>query len=392
MGTDIKNGKQRTNYIHTLGFLLFLILLNFQPGLQGLSASEKTWIIVIDPGHGGKDPGALGSSCREKDITLAIALKAGEYLEKNLKNVNVLYTRKSDVFVELRDRAEFANRNKADLFISIHANWAGAKSIRGTETYVMGIAKDEENLEVAMKENEVILREDDFSTKYEGFDPKSAESYIMFASMQNIFHEQSTGLASNVQSQFKNRTGRFDRGVKQAGFWVLYMTTMPSVLIETGFITNADEEKYLASKEGQEFIASAIFRASRDYINDVDKKSNITTLTNPGIDEINDSSLLPASQSSDQIAFMVQIATAGDRKEPTPENFKGIKDVLEIKSSNGFKYATGSFMNYSEAANYRKKIENLYPDAFVIAVRNNKILPLLEALDLKQNQIKPVSK
>ncbi len=283
MGTDIKNGKQRTNYIHTLGFLLFLILLNFHPGLQGLSASEKTWIIVIDPGHGGKDPGAIGSTSREKDITLAIALKAGEYLEKNLKNVKVLYTRKSDVFVELRDRAEFANRNKADLFISIHANWAGAKNIRGTETYVMGIAKDEQNLEVAMKENEVILREDDFSTKYEGFDPKSAESYIMFASMQNIFHEQSTGLASNVQSQFKNRTGRFDRGVKQAGFWVLYMTTMPSVLIETGFITNADEEKYLASKEGQEFIASAIFRASRDYINDVDKKSNITTLTNPEI-------------------------------------------------------------------------------------------------------------
>jgi len=392
MGTDIKNGKQRTNYIYVLRFLLLIILSFYVLGLQGFPGSDKTWVIVIDPGHGGKDPGAIGSISHEKDITLAIALKAGEYLEKNLKNVKVLYTRKSDVFVELRDRAEYANQNKADLFISIHANWAGTKTIRGTETYVMGIAKDEQNLEVAMKENEVILREDDFSTKYEGFDPKSAESYIMFASMQNIFHEQSTGLASSVQSQFKNRAGRFDRGVKQAGFWVLYMTTMPSVLIETGFITNSDEEKYLVSKEGQDFIASAIFRASRDYINDVNKKSIISTSADATPDVRNDSDLVPVARQSDQVVFMVQIVTSGEGKELNPGNFKGIKDVVEISSSNRFRYATGSFMNYTDAAEYRKKIENLYPDAFVIAVKNNKILPLLEALELKQNQIKPVSK
>jgi N-acetylmuramoyl-L-alanine amidase len=392
MGTDIKNGKQRTNYIYTLRFLLLIFLLFAGSGLQSLLASDKTWVIVIDAGHGGKDPGALGAISREKDITLAIALKTGDYLEKNLKNVKILYTRKSDVFVELRDRAEYANRNKADLFISVHANWAGAKNIRGTETYIMGLAKDEQNLEVAMKENEVILLEDDFSTKYEGFDPKSTESYIMFTSMQNIFQEQSTGLASNIQSQFKNRAGRFDRGVKQAGFWVLYMTTMPSVLIETGFITNSDEEKYLGSNEGQEFIASAIFRAARDYINDVNKKSNISSVTEPVPDIKNDTALLPAARLSDQIAFMVQIVTSGERKELKPENFKGIKDVMEINSSNRFKYASGSFRSYSDAAEYRKKIENLYPDAFVIAVRNNKILPLLEALELKQNQIKPVSK
>ncbi len=392
MGTDIKNGKQRTNYIYALRFLLLIILSFCVSDLQDLLASDKTWVIVIDAGHGGKDPGALGSISREKDITLAIALKTGEYLEKNLKNVKILYTRKSDSFVELRDRAEFANKNKADLFISVHANWAGTKSTRGTETYIMGLAKDEQNLEVAIKENEVILLEDDFSTKYEGFDPKSTESYIMFTSMQNIFQEQSTGLASNVQSQFKSRAGRIDRGVKQAGFWVLYMTTMPSVLIETGFITNSDEEKYLVSKEGQDFIASAIFRAARDYINDVDKKSNISTATDPAPEIRIDTASIPAVPLTDQITFMVQISTSSERRDLKPENFKGIKDVVEISSSNRYRYAAGSYMKYSDAADFRKKIENLYPDAFVIAVRNGKILPLLEALESKQNQIKPVSK
>jgi N-acetylmuramoyl-L-alanine amidase len=281
MDTYIKNGKPRTKYICTFKmiFLLFLPILftSFSP----VRGDEKTWVIVIDAGHGDKDPGALGLTTREKNINLAIALKTGEYLEQNVKNIKVLYTRKSDVFVGLKERAEFANKNKADLFISIHANWAGTQAIRGAETFVMGLSKDEQNLEVAMKENEVILLEDDFSSKYEGFDPKSPESYIIFSLMQNVFQEQSLDLATKIQNQFRNRAGRIDRGVKQDGFWVLYMTSMPSVLIETGFITNPDEEKYLASVSGQEYIASAIFRAARDYINEVDKKSYIST----GIDQ-----------------------------------------------------------------------------------------------------------
>jgi N-acetylmuramoyl-L-alanine amidase len=392
MGTGIINGKQRTKHIHIIRFLILLLLVYIVSGFQYIPATEKTWVIVIDPGHGGKDPGALGSKAREKDIALAIALKTGDYLEKNLKNVKVLYTRKTDVFVELRDRAEFANRNKADLFISVHVNWAAARNIRGTETYIMGLAKDEANLEVAMKENEVILLEDDFSTKYEGFDPKSTESYIMFTSMQNIFQEQSTSLASNIQSQFKSRAGRIDRGVKQAGFWVLYMTTMPSVLVETGFITNGDEEKYLMTKEGQDYIASGIFRAARDYINDVGKKSNISTISDstPAVEV--DSAILPADSDPDKISFMVQITSAVAHMNIKPENFKGIADVVELASQNRFRYATGSFINYPDAVEYRKKIEKLYPDAFVIAVRNNKILPLLEALDSKQNQTKQISK
>lgn len=277
MSTTVKNGKHRTNYMTLLKLMitgLFASVLTCFPQSQ---APQKMWTVVIDAGHGGKDPGALGSISKEKNINLAIALKAGEYIKQNVKNARVLYTRNNDVFVEVKERAEFANKNKADLFISIHANWASSKSVKGAETYVMGVAKDQENLEVAMKENEVILLEDDYSTKYEGFDPKSPESYIMFALMQNIFIEQSTELASKIQNQFRDRAGRVDRGVRQAGFWVLYMTTMPSVLIETGYMTNPEEEKYLVSREGQEYIASAIYRACRDYINQADRKNGIST-------------------------------------------------------------------------------------------------------------------
>ena len=170
------------------------------------------------------------------------------------KNVKVVYTRKDDTFVDLKERANIANRNKADLFISIHVNGEKSKKIQGTETFIMGLAKDEANLQVAMKENEVILLEKDYTTKYEGFDPKSPESYIMFTLMQNIYQQQSTLLAAKVQSQFKERVSRTDRGVKQAGFVVLFMTTMPSVLIETGFITHPSEEKFLSSAEDRKSV------------------------------------------------------------------------------------------------------------------------------------------
>jgi len=384
MGSDIKNGKERTKYIYVLKLLCMAILSLLFAGGQTIIASEKTWVIVIDAGHGGKDPGALGSISKEKNINLAIALKTGEYLTKNINNVKVLYTRDSDVFVGLNERADFANKNKADLFISIHSNWISKKTIKGTETWIMGPAKDEQNLEVAMKENEVILLEDDFTTKYEGFDPKSPESYIMFTIMQNTFKEQSTWLASNIQSQLKNRAGRVDLGVKQAGFWVLYMTTMPSVLIETGFITNPEEEKFLISKEGQDYIASAIYRAASDYINEIDKKSQISTSADTVTAVKEDSSYVKNSPVTDELRYMIQITSSNNKEELKPENFKGIKDVKEFFSGSRFRYATGSFTDYSEAVEYRKKMAAVYPDAFVIAVKNNKILPLQEALNSKQ--------
>lgn len=383
MGSDIKNGKERTNYTYLLKLLHVVFLSLVISGWHSIIASEKTWVIVIDAGHGGKDPGALGSVSKEKNINLAIALKTGEYLEQNMKNVKVLYTRNSDVFVGLKERAEFANKNKADLFISIHSNSISNKNIKGTETWIMGPAKDEQNLEVAIKENEVIRWEDDFSTKYEGFDPGSPESYIMFTVMQNTFKEQSTWLASNIQNQFKNRAGRADLGVKQAGFWVLYMTSMPSVLIETGFITNTDEEKFLTSKEGQDYLASAIFRASRDYINEVDKKSHISTFVETETAVDTDSSVIQNLPAADELKFMIQITTSTKKKALTPENFKGIKEITELPYPDRFRYAAGSFPNYTEAVDYREKIEALYPDAFIIAVKNNKILPLQDALNSK---------
>mgnify|MGYP005845234465 CR=1 FL=1 len=380
------NDKLYTNYISKLR-LLIPVFISFiiSPGYINLPAMDKKWVIVIDAGHGGRDPGALGSFSKEKDITLSIALKTGEYIESNISNVKVLYTRKTDVFLDIKERAEFANKNKADLFISIHANWAKYPGIRGTETFVMGLAKDQENLEVAMKENEVILLEDNYTTKYEGFDPKSPESYIMFTLMQNIFLEQSTNLASYIQQQYKERIKRIDRGVKQAGFWVLFMTTMPSVLTETGFITNPEEEKFLNSDQGQDYIASAIYRACRGYIEEINKKSGISTAAKSDTIAPKDS-LVVVNTEPIVVKFAVQITTSVKPKEIGPENFKGLNDISEFLVDKIYKYTAGRFDDYSEALAYRKKILSLFPDAFIVGIKDNNILPLQEALKMKRNQ------
>ncbi|HAM10206.1 MAG: hypothetical protein A2X05_04345 [Bacteroidetes bacterium GWE2_41_25] len=385
MSAITKNDKLNTNNINTWKLFLLLSSLLVLSGSFSINNTNKTWIIVIDAGHGGKDPGALGTFAAEKNITLGIALKTGKYIEQNLKNVKVIYTRKNDTFVELKDRASIANKSKADLFISIHANWAPSKKILGTESFIMGHAKDEANLQVAMKENEVILLESDYTTKYEGFDPKSPESYIMFTLMQNIYQEQSTLLAAKIQSQFRERISRVDRGVKQAGFWVLFMTTMPSVLVETGFITHPNEEKFLNSAEGQDYLASAIFRACRDYIGETDRRSGISAVKSAenNLDPENKPGNAPGAN---KVIFMVQIAASSIKKELKPENFSGLEDVVEINENERFKYASGNFAEYADAANYRKKIESAWPDAFVIAVKGNKTVPLQQALEQKKNK------
>jgi N-acetylmuramoyl-L-alanine amidase len=382
MSTGVKNGKHHTNNMSVQKLLLIISLLIVFACKASASGSEKNWVIVIDAGHGGKDPGALGSFSAEKNITLAIALKTGSYIEKNLQNVTVIYTRKTDTFIELKERPEIANKNNADLFISIHANSTKSRSINGTETFVMGPAKDQQNLEVAMKENEVILLENDYSTTYEGFDPKSPESYIMFTLMQNIFLKQSTSLASAIQRQYKEKNNRTDRGVKQAGFWVLFMTTMPSVLTEVGFITHPDEEKFLNSKEGQDKIAASIFKACTDYIADIESKSSKfpVKLQNQ---EPERRDTVQSTLNQGEIVFMVQIATSSARIETKPQNFQGLNNVIEIRGQNQSKYAAGNFNDYMSAVNYRKEIEAIYPDAFVIALKDNKILPLQQAIDEK---------
>jgi N-acetylmuramoyl-L-alanine amidase len=383
MTTGIKNGKHYAFNIHrVILFSLFISVPSVSFSAGGIK-TEKNRVIVIDAGHGGKDPGAHGSMSREKDITLAIALKTGEYIQKNIRNVTVIYTRKDDSTVDLRDRPKIANKVNADLFISIHANWADSKKVMGAETYVMGHAKDQANLEVAMKENAVMLLEDDYSTKYEGFDPKSAESYIMFSLTQKVFQEQSTDLATKIQRQFRERVNRNDRDVKQAGFWVLYNTKMPSVLVETGFITNTAEEKYLNSKEGQDYLASSIFRACREYLNEIDSKSAVSLEQND-VSDLKTDTLPDVNIKTDEIYFMVQVSTSTVKTELRPENFKGLSGITEINANDRFKYAAGTFDDYSDAANYRKLIDTLYPDAFVIAVKDNKILPLQQALEQKR--------
>jgi N-acetylmuramoyl-L-alanine amidase len=385
MATGSKYGKHYTNNINkVISLIIVLISMNLQ-GLSDIPAKKDNYIIVIDPGHGGKDPGAVGSFSYEKDIVLPVALKLGEYLQRSNNNIKVIYTRNTDKYVSLRDRAEIANKNNADLFISIHANLIIGKNAYGTETFIMGHSLDEENLQVAMKENEVILLESDYSTKYEGFDPKTPESYIMFSLTQNAYARQSTELASMIQTQFKEKIGRFDRGVKQERFLVLWRTAMPSVLTEIGFISNLNEEKYMNSKQGQDDIASSIFRACKEYINEIKKKSVIPSMVKDNTITSSDS-LKVNSLSKDKVIFTIQVVTSAKRIEIKPGNFKNINDIVELFSGNRFRYLTGFFNDYDKAVSYRKKIEKIYPDAFVIAVKDNKILPLREALDVNKNK------
>jgi len=237
-------------------------MLSFVTPLEVTKYQVKT--IVIDAGHGGKDPGCLGKTSRESHVALKIALELGRIIEENLKDVKVIYTRKTDKFIELHERARIANKNGADLFISIHCNAASPKAF-GTETYAMGLHKTAANLGVAKRENAVILNESDHETNYEGFNPNSDEDHIFISQFTTNSVYQSISLASKIETQFKDRVGKKSNGVKQAGFLVLWKTAMPSVLVETGFLTNINEEKYLNNKRNQVLMASGIYRAIKEY-------------------------------------------------------------------------------------------------------------------------------
>lgn len=386
----------------------------------------KVWTVVIDAGHGGKDPGTLGLKSKEKNVALSVALRAGKYISENLKDVRVIYTRDNDTFIGLDERAAIANRNKADIFISIHANGVDDKRPYGSETWVLGQSMDDANLKLAMKENSVITFEEDYETKYEGYDPNSVESFIIFSLMQNTYLKQSTEFASIIQSQFRDRVGRKDRGVKQAGFVVLWRSTMPSVLVELGFLSNAEEEKYLISETGQDFLASAIYRSFRDYKSTIDNRSGIknghgegnsaveksvvvkpatTTAVNP-VEDI--SSVIPSGKSvavktsaekspaivekaptspaGEEIYFTIQVAAVPKNKAQKQLKFKGIELLDRIESGERIKYITGKFTEIDQAQAYRRTISKDHPDAFVIAVQNGKIIPLREAVDAKKTR------
>ncbi|MCS7074099.1 MAG: N-acetylmuramoyl-L-alanine amidase [Bacteroidia bacterium] len=245
-------------------------------GLVGISCLNTSFIsyprkggsflVVLDPGHGGKDPGALGKTIYEKVVALKVGLAVEKLFKENEPTIKIDMTRRTDVFVELHERAAIANRQKADLFVSIHCNANPSPAISGSETYAMGTHKEDANLDVMMAENASILLEENYQEKYEGFDPKSEESYIMFSLVQNAYLRQSLNLAARIEKEFS--TKRQSRGVKQAGFLVLWKSTMPSVLVELGFLSNKDDEKFLASEEGQQFLANSLYRAIKSYRDD----------------------------------------------------------------------------------------------------------------------------
>jgi N-acetylmuramoyl-L-alanine amidase len=355
--------------IFRFGVLAFLFLMPLWCLAQ---KGEKIQTIVIDAGHGGKDTGALGKVTTEKALNLAVALKFGNYIKENLPDVKVIYTRDKDKFVELSERAAIANRNNADVFISIHCNSTEtANSAYGAETFVMGESKNEKNLAVAKKENAAILLEDN-TDAYDNFDPNSTEAYILFSLSQSLYQSQSLDLADKVQKQFASK-GRHDRGVQQAGFLVLWKTSMPSILVELGFINNTKEEQFLNSEKGQTQMALALYRAFEEYKREFEAENHISD--KPA--EPNESQ--PVSVGGDTY-FTVQFSTLNKKVPVTDKAFKGIKDVEFYEYNGAYRYVSGRFLTKAEAVARQNEVRNLgFKDAFVIAFVNGERVSVKQA-------------
>lgn len=418
--------------------LIFLFSLISEPVKSQKNASSGLSTVIIDAGHGGKDPGAVVGRAREKDIVLDIALKLGNLIKKELPDVKVVYTRSGDYFVPLFKRSVIANNHKADLFISIHANFCSSSSIKGTETYVLGLHRTQDNLDVAKKENSVILLEEDHSKRYEGFDPNSPESYIMFELIQDNYIEQSVLFAGMVQNIFRQHAGRSDRDVRQAGFLVLRETAMPSVLIETGYLSNKTEAEYLMTENGRETIALAICRSVKNYKTRFDSRLNFTATAKtdnrnetenstgdsaqkdtqkissqkkvksalksnekelaerdskkkeePVVkdkqeqkkkDDLkapNEERTLPV-QTQDQYTYAIQIAASNVKLSRNFSLFRGVKDIREIKIAGYYKYYCSESPSKSEAAKNLPALKKRIPDAFLVGMKNGLPVPIKE--------------
>ncbi|MCK9301496.1 MAG: N-acetylmuramoyl-L-alanine amidase [Bacteroidales bacterium] len=350
--------------------LLFLAIILALSVNQSLSGAEKPFTVVIDPGHGGRDPGAVGATAYEKNIVLSVALKLGKLIEANNKDVNLVYTRNTDVFVKLEDRAVIANKAKADLFISIHTDGVNNKKVTGASVFTLGQDKLKENIEVAKRENSVILLEENYEQRYEGFNPSSAESYIMFEFLQDAHLDQSIAFASLVQNGFVHKK-RADRGVRQAPYWVLFRTSMPSVLVELGFITNPDEERYLKSEKGQNELAHCIYDAVVKFKNDYERKSMAKAA-----DQNTGTSPVLAQGAP---VYKIQLFATRKLMDKNDKEFRGLKNIDYYQEKRLYKYTYGAFPTEKEAAAERKKIASLFPDAFVIAFKDDSRISLEEA-------------
>lgn len=360
-----------------LPVLVLTILLGFSLPLQA-QAPYKIRKVVIDPGHGGKDPGCNGHHSREKEVALSIALDLGKKIKATYPDIQVIFTRETDVFVALNERAAIANRNKADLFISIHCNYISVRNrATGSETYVLGLHRAEDNLDVAKRENAAILMEEDYEKTYEGFDPYSAEGHIILSMFQNAHLEQSILFATYVENSFKKLARLPSRGVKQAGFLVLRETTMPSVLIETGFLSHDTDENYLMKKENQQEMASAILRAFTNYKNEVEHDSQALSSDVPqekkdlgGTSEGNGAN--PASdQTREKLTIAYRIQLAATSKSVPDARYSAIEDLEVIKEGEVYKYLVGYFSS-AEAA--RPRLSALkasgFDGAFIVAYKD----------------------
>lgn len=362
--------------------LLALIILLVLPSSVVLANSKpKPFVVVLDAGHGGHDSGNTGhrGAYRESQISLNVVLKVGAALEK-LPNVKVIYTRKTDVFVELRQRAAIANNNNADLFVSVHCN-AHHSQAHGAETFVLGLHKNQANFEVAKRENEVIYLEENYEEKYAGFDPRSPDSFIGMMLMQEAYLDQSILLAGLVQNNIVKNLRRFDRSVKQAGFWVLHNTYMPSVLIEMGFLTNVNEGAYLNSKKGQAEMAREIAGAIEKYIKNITESGEMPVIDIDSMEEIEIVEEVHTPDMYPDVIFKVQLAASSKKIDATPSNFKGLNEMAREREDNLYKYYYGSTSDYNKIQQMRIVAQQRgFDTAFIVAFKNGKKVSLAEVL------------
>lgn len=388
------------------------------------SAFGKDFVLVLDAGHGGHDPGAIGSFLQEKNINLDVALRIGRLVQQNCSNVKVIYTRSTDVFIPLDRRTEIANNAGADLFISIHTNSAPTKAAKGTETFSLGLSRSSANLAVAKRENSVILMEDDYKQRYAGFNPNSSESYIMFEFIQDKHMEQSVGLAKLIQRQYKSTSDRIDRGVHQDIFLVLKTSAMPSVLTELGFISNPEEEQYLSSEEGLSSLSKSIFKAFLEYKIKHDARLSKSKVPYRSVDEMDiretkdttevrnertDTIIKPARKvvepkpiktekkptptekkeipteikaaNENELIFKIQLFVSTEKLKANDSRLKGLSPVETYNESGFYKYTYGSSSNYNEVLKTQKEIAGKFKDAFIVAFKNGEKISINTAIN-----------
>ena len=400
--------------INILICCLFVLPLSAQQGSKTAqkAAQKKAFTVVIDAGHGGHDPGAMGKLTQEKKLNLEVSQRLEQQIKLHHPDVKVVMTRKNDVFLTLQQRADIVNKNNADLFICIHTNAAENRNVTGTETFVLGVDKMQSNLDVAMRENAVMLLEDDYQTTYEGFDPNSVDSYIMFELMQDQYIDQSLNFATLVQHQFTD-IGRSDRGVRQAGFWVLHKSACPSVLIEMGFISNINEEKYLASDKGKEDITNSIYQAFEQYKSAYDRKHGIVKASQAESKPAEVKADKPAEAKADKPAeakadkpaeakadkpaeaakpaeakaakpvYKVQIFSTLKPVPAGDPTFRGLKNCQCTKDGKFYKYTYGEDADYQTILDIQQELKTKFKDCFIVAFLGNKQIPVKEALQMK---------